>query len=77
MKYILVALSMASVDFFWARYMIAVTARQAWRAAAWSSSIILLGAFVTLSYVHEHGMIVAAAIGAFIGTFATVRFTKQ
>lgn len=56
-------------DWVWANYMLGVTSRMALEASLWASAVIILGAFVVLSYVDDKRLIIPAAIGAFIGTY--------
>ena len=46
-------------------------------SAEWASIIIIASAFITTSYVEDKSMVPAAAIGAFIGTAATVYYKKR
>ena len=76
MSYVLVFLAVAAADVCWTHYFIETTNKHAVKAAAWSALIVALGAFTTVSYVHERGLIIAAVFGAFAGTWATIRFKK-
>jgi hypothetical protein len=50
-----------------------VTARVSpMEAATWAAMVIVLGAFIVVSYVHDKRLIIPAAIGAFIGTYFAV-----
>lgn len=59
-------------DWVWANYMLGVTNRLALEASLWASAVIVLGAFVVLSYVDDKRLVIPAAIGAFIGTYLAV-----
>lgn len=72
-----VALAMFLADVAWTMYFIAVESKFAARAGAWSALIILFGAFSTVSYVHDIRLLPAALIGAFLGTFVTVKFKAK
>ena len=60
-------------DWVWTRYSMAVASRHAHHAAVFAVLIVLVGAVSTLAYVDNHLMILPAALGAWVGTFFTVR----
>lgn len=72
-KYVLVVAAMAVVDACWTRYMIEVQARRAVLAGLWSAALVALSAYVVVSYVNDYRAVIAAAVGAFVGTAITVR----
>lgn len=74
---ILVFLSVALVDVFWTRYFQSVAEKGATKAGLYSSLIILIGAFSTRSYVHDGWLVIPAALGAFVGTYFTVKNHKE
>jgi hypothetical protein len=76
-KFILVMLSMVLADICWTMYFIEVDKRRPIPAGIWGSSILLFGAFTTVHYVNDHRLLVAAIIGAFIGTAGTVYFKNK
>src|SRR5687767_14233537 len=59
-------------DYIWARYIFNIAEEHALAAANWSVIVIVLGAFIVLSYVSDRRLIVPAAIGAWIGTYLAV-----
>jgi hypothetical protein len=73
MKALSVFIALLVLDFVWARYNIATTTKQAWRAGSYSVLIILLGAFSVISYTEDHWMLLPAAVGAFCGTWLAVK----
>lgn len=77
MTFFLVMAAVALADVFWTLYFIATEQRKAAAAAAWSASIVLLSAYTVTEYVHDRKLVIAAVLGAFIGTYATVRFKKK
>ncbi len=77
LKFIGVAGAMAIVDVCWAFYFIKVGERKSTQSGLWAIALFLSGAFVTTSYVHDHSLLIAAAIGSFIGTFLTVEYKKR
>lgn len=64
-------------DIAWTFYFIKVSDRKSITAGLWSSMIILFGAFTAINYVHDSRFIIAASIGAFIGTYITVEYEKR
>jgi hypothetical protein len=76
-KFILVMLAMIVADICWAMYFIEIDKRREWASGAWSAVIIIASTFITTSYVEDKSMVPAAAIGAFIGTAATVYYKKR
>ena len=76
-KFILVMLAMIVADICWAMYFIEIDKRRVYAAGVWSAVIIVASAFITTSYVEDKSMVPAAAIGAFIGTAATVYYKKK
>lgn len=77
LKFALVAGLMALVDMCWAKYTLAMQDKHPMRSGLWSVGILLCGAFVTVNYVGDKSLILAAALGAFIGTYYTVRHSKK
>jgi hypothetical protein len=64
-------------DVAWTLYFIETGRGQAVKAGVWSAAIVGLGAFTTVSYVHDRKLILAAMAGAFVGTWATVAWKKR
>jgi hypothetical protein len=62
-----------ALDFLWARYILAITKRAPVVAALWSAGIIAISSTTTIVYVSNHWTILAAIVGAFIGTYLSVR----
>jgi len=75
-KFLLVMLAMIIADVCWTYYFIKVEERKAISAGIWSSLIIVASSFITTSYVADKRLIVAAILGAFIGTAGTVFYKK-
>jgi hypothetical protein len=59
-------------DYVWAKYMLGVANGPATVAANWASVVIILGAYLVVSYVQDKRLIIPAAIGAWIGTYLAV-----
>jgi hypothetical protein len=64
----LVGVATALTDGFWTIYIKQVAAHHLLLAALASSAIVLLGGFITVSYIDDRRSIYAAVLGAFIGT---------
>jgi hypothetical protein len=81
MSYILtflgVMVAMILADVCWTYYFIKVEERKAIAAGVWSALIIVASSFITTSYVEDRSLIIAAVLGAFIGTAGTVYFKKK
>ena len=68
---------MIVADVCWTMYFIEIDKRRVYAAGMWSAIIIIASAFITTSYVEDKSLVPAAAIGAFIGTAATVWYKKR
>lgn len=68
-----VLISMAWADVCWTLYIQNVTAKRPIIAAAWSASIVLMGSISIMGYVSDHRYLVFAALGAFAGTWWSVK----
>ena len=77
LKFLGVMLAMAITDICWAYYFIKVDERRAIGAGLWAVALFVCGATVTANYVDDKSLIVAAALGSFIGTWATVEYKKK
>ena len=64
---------MAALDMCWTLYIAKVQELKALGAATWSMLIMVFGAGVTISYIHNPILLIGAAAGAFVGTWLTVR----
>lgn len=75
-KFALVFLSLVAVDMCWTFYIAKVNEGRALASATWSALIMVCGAFASISYIHDNRLLGAAVAGAWVGTYATVRFNK-
>lgn len=50
--------------------------KKAFVASLWSSLISLLGTYTVISYTHDHRFIAALVLGAFVGTYITIKYIK-
>lgn len=76
-KFVTVMASMILADVCWTKYFMTVAEKRAIPAGLWSAAIILFGAVCTTEYVSDRSLIIAAMIGAFIGSSATVFFKSK
>ena len=62
----------AATDAAYVFFNAAVASRQRWHAAHWSSIWYLLSAFAVISYTEHAIYVVFAALGSWLGAFASV-----
>ncbi len=67
-----VFLATAFSDFIWAKYVLSIAEQRGLVAAGWSIMVIVLGAYVVVSYVDDKRLILPAALGAALGTYLGV-----
>lgn len=73
MDYVLVFFAAMATDWLWATYIAQTAAKNAIKAALWSGVLMLVGAYVTLSYLEDWRMLIPAVIGGMIGTYISVK----
>lgn len=71
-----VMVAIAAADVCWTLYFIHTSNKNAVKAAFWSSMIMVCSAFAVASYVEDHRLMPAAIIGAFLGTYYTVKYKR-
>jgi hypothetical protein len=76
-KFILVMIAMFLTDVCWTMYFVEVEKRKSISAGLWGSAILLFGSVVTINYVDDHRLLIAAIIGSFIGVVATIEYKKR
>lgn len=76
MPYVLVFGAVFALDFAWAFYTRAVTAGASLKAAFYAGGLIVLTGSAQIGYTHEPVLLIPAALGAFLGTFAALKLTK-
>lgn len=76
MSYILVFLAMVGVDFAYAEWAKACADRRTFWASSMAAVMIVLSGYVTTNYVSNPWMLVSAALGAFAGTWLSMKFGK-
>jgi hypothetical protein len=74
--YIFVGIGTMIVDYLWAKCVLAVGSRSPVSAALWSAGVVLVSAWATIIYVGNHRTIIAAVLGAAVGTYLSVRQDK-
>ena len=75
-KFTSIIISVALADICWVYYFIKVEERKAMAASIWSTIIVALGAFSVENYVNDNTFVLAAMIGAFIGTYISIKYKK-
>lgn len=73
MSYLFAFFALLFLDFIWAEYTKAVTARRVWAASSLAGVLYLLGGLMAIAYVGNHWILLPAAAGSFAGTFLSVR----
>ena len=73
LKFIGVAISVMLTDVCWAKYIIYSSKKDALKAAIWSGAIVVCGSFSFFGYLEDKRFVFASIIGAFIGTYLTVK----
>jgi hypothetical protein len=63
----------AIADVLWTIYIQSVNENKAFLAALFSGLIFLVGGVNVIAYTHNPVMLLAAALGGFLGTYITVR----
>jgi hypothetical protein len=76
-KFFIVMFAMILTDVCWTVYFMKVEERKSVAAGIWSALIMLAGGTVTMNYVEDKTLIIAALIGAFIGTAGTVEYKRR
>ena len=69
-----VVLATAATDAVYVRFTAAVAARRRVPAATWSSVWYLLSSYAVISYTENWAYVIFAALGSWIGAFASITF---
>ena len=72
-----VVLATAATDAVYVMFTSAVVARRRTSAATWSSVWYLLSSFAVISYTENWVYVLFAAVGSWIGAFASITFLHQ
>ncbi len=73
MKWLAVFLAVTVADAAWSYYIRAAAERRPLAAGTSAVAILVIGGFTTLAYVHDPRYLLPAGLGAFVGTYLTVR----
>jgi hypothetical protein len=65
---------MICADVAWTFCFIKVSEKKPFGAGMWSSALVLFNAIITVAYVNDHRLLIAAALGSFIGTYGTIAY---
>ena len=76
-KFFLVFMAVAFVDFLWGKYIIHVASGNASAAAIYGALTYLIGSLITLAYISDHRMIIPTTLGALVGTYLSVKFFNK
>ncbi len=74
MRWLAVCLAVAALDALWARWTLAIAETHALAASAYAVALLLMGGWVTISYVKDKRLLWPAAVGAFVGTWLSVHY---
>lgn len=77
LKFFVVMFAMALTDVCWTYYFIKVNERRSVQAGTWAVLLFFSGAVVTTNYVDDNSLMIAAAVGSFIGTALTIEYKKR
>lgn len=73
MEYVFVFIAGFVSDWVWAAYIAYTAERRAGLAALLSGVIMVLGAYVTVSYLENPRMLAVAVLGGMLGTYVFVK----
>ena len=76
LKALIVFLAVTFADGLWTLYIIATAKNRILLASSASATIIATGSLVTVEYVKHPILIIPAALGAFVGTYITMKYSK-
>jgi len=77
LKFLLVMVTLFVADVFWALYFLKIQAKNPLMSGIYGSVIYLLGAVAVTQYTEDKSFIIAAVIGAFLGTYVTVEWKRR
>ena len=75
--FIAVFLAMMITDIMWAKYTLAVAFLKPVLSGIYSAVIILMGAVTVVAYVEDRSMLIPAMLGAFVGTYYTIKRARD
>jgi hypothetical protein len=71
----MVFFAMFALDFVWARYTYAMTAKRAGAASGYAGAIVLLSGTAAIGYTSDPWLLVPAVCGAVMGTWLAVKIS--
>lgn len=77
LRFLTVVMVVMLADGCWTMYFIKTEERLSHQAGIWSALIILCSSVVTTHYIHDTSLVVAAMIGAYVGTTAIVEWKRR
>ena len=77
LKFLLVMTTLFVADVFWALYFLKIQEKNPLMSGVYGSLIYLLGAVAVTQYTEDKSFIIAAVIGAFLGTYVTVEWKRR
>jgi succinate-acetate transporter protein len=77
LKFVAVILLMMATEASCTMYLIYTDKRKAAKAALWCSVTILFTSLAVVNYVEDKTLIIAAVIGAFLGSFITIKLKTK
>jgi hypothetical protein len=72
-KFILVFIATGVGDMFWTFYIRRTSEGRALQASLFSAAIMIAGGIVIITYVENKWYLIPATLGAFVGTYLTVK----
>jgi|GEM_PF-1014745 len=76
-KSVLVFLATVLSDTLWAMYIRRTNLGKALSASSLSAVIVLTAGVVAIEYVNNNWYLIPAALGAFVGTYITIKFDNR
>lgn len=77
LQFVLVFFCVLIADVCWAMYFDKIAKGQSVWAGMWGAAVIICSAVTVTEYIHDHTLIIAAAIGGCVGTIITVEYNKR
>lgn len=71
---IFVSVGMIILDFVWGRYVHVMAHGSSIIASNYAVLITIVSGFVTVAFVHNNWLLIPAAVGAWIGTYAAKKW---
>lgn len=75
--YLVVFAAMFALDYVWTYYTKAIQRHASFAAANWAVTITVFNAVAQIGYVENHWLVIPAALGAFGGTYAAMKWGRH